>query len=363
MDEATEQVYDDLAAVYGAHRAASWPDHLERFLVRADAARPVLDAGCGTGLYLPSLSTHPAGVIGTDRSAAMLARAAGMLVQAGHEHLPFASESMGGVWSRHSCVHTPHDELPMVLRELRRSIPVGAPLSMSLIARGEWADTFVSDDDLPGRTFYTWDTEHLDDVLVGAGFAPGGTALNSRQIDGRDVSCVWAETERVRSIADTVGPGMRLLVCGLNPSLHAADAGIGFVTPGNRFWPAAIEAGLASTDRDPEDALRTHGLGMTDLVKRATPRAAELSNGEYRDGLGRLNRIAARLEPDAICFVGLAGWRAAVDRKATAGAQPQTVGGRPVYVMPSTSGLNGSSQHADFVDHFRAALDLADRGA
>ena len=221
----------------------------------------------------------------------------------------------------------------------------------------------MSGDDLPGRTFYAWDTVHLDDLLVGAGFEGGTAALDTRTIDGHDVSCVWAETTRVRSIADTVGAGMRLLVCGLNPSLHAADAGIGFVTPGNRFWPAAIEAGLASRDRDPDHALHHHRLGMTDLVKRATPRAAELTRPEYGRGLDRLERICERLQPGAVCFVGLAGWRAAADRNATAGPQFQRLGGRPVYLMPSTSGLNGSSQHPDFVEHFHAALALAGQEA
>ncbi len=249
----------------------------------------------------------------------------------------------------------------MVLREFRRTLPVGSPLSLSMIAERDGTPrSFVGGGDLPGRTFFTWTTKHLDDLLTGAGFEPGCAALEVREADGQDASSVWAETERIRSIADTVGPDMRLLVCGLNPSLHAADAGIGFVTPGNRFWPAAIEAGLASKDRDPEHALRHHGLGMTDVVKRATARAAELTKPEYAAGLSRIERLCERVRPGAVCFVGLAGWRAAADRNAVAGPQMQDVGGRPVYVMPSTSGLNASSQHADFVDHFRAALALAE---
>ena len=40
---------------------------------------------------------------------------------------------------------------------------------------------------------------------------------------------------------------MRLLVCGLNPSVYSADAGVGYARPGNRFWPALRLAGL--TDR------------------------------------------------------------------------------------------------------------------
>ena len=67
---------------------------------------------------------------------------------------------------------------------------------------------------------------------------------------------------------------MRLLVCGLNPSIYSADAGVGYARPGNRFWPAAIAAGLVTEDRDPRHALSHHGVGITDLVKRATGRRA-----------------------------------------------------------------------------------------
>jgi double-stranded uracil-DNA glycosylase len=66
------------------------------------------------------------------------------------------------------------------------------------------------------------------------------------------------------------------------------------------------------------------------------------------------------LQPGSVCFVGLAGWRTVVDRKATAGLQPEPLGDRPVYVMPSTSGLNGRSNLADLTAHLGAAASLAD---
>jgi TDG/mug DNA glycosylase family protein len=151
---------------------------------------------------------------------------------------------------------------------------------------------------------------------------------------------------------------MRLLVCGLNPSVHAAKAGVGYVTPGNRFWPAALAAGLVTRDRDPAHALAEHGIGMTDLVARATARADELRPEEYRAGLARLERLCRRWQPGAVCMVGLTGWRIAVDRKAVAGVQERRLGGRPVYVMPSTSGLNAGTSLAALTDHLRAALVL-----
>ncbi|MCZ7531109.1 MAG: hypothetical protein M5U31_12690 [Acidimicrobiia bacterium] len=109
----------------------------------------------------------------------------------------------------------------------------------------------------------------LRDLVVGGGFQ---ASRGKRH-----------EIVRSRSLPDTVGPDMRLLICGLNPSEYAADAGTGFAHPGNRFWPAAIGARLVVEDRDPLAALG-RGVGMTDLVKRATPRAAELATREYVEG-------------------------------------------------------------------------------
>ena len=72
-----------------------------------------------------------------------------------------------------------------------------------------------------------------------------------------------------------------------------------------------------------------------------------------------LERLVEWLQPGAVCFVGLAGWRAAVDRRAIAGPQPDGIGGRPAYVMPSTSGLNARTPPSELADHLRAALALS----
>ena len=79
---------------------------------------------------------------------------------------------------------------------------------------------------------------------------------------------------------------MRVLVCGLNPSLRSADMGVGFAGPSNRFWPAALDAGHRdASPATPGTRSANHGIGMTDLVKRATVGAAELKAAEYRAGV------------------------------------------------------------------------------
>jgi TDG/mug DNA glycosylase family protein len=196
-----------------------------------------------------------------------------------------------------------------------------------------------------------WRPSLLRDLLVGAGFTPG------RVVRERDPDSLRVGAVRQLSLPDTVGPRMTLLVSGLNPSVYAAEAGVGFARPGNRFWPAALAAGIVSVDRGPDHALHHHGIGMTDVVKRATPRADALAADEYRDGLARLDRLAAWLQPGAICFVGLAGWRA-LHPKAAAGVQPEALGGRPVYVLPSTSGLNARVPLTELSRHLAAAYRL-----
>jgi len=157
-------------------------------------------------------------------------------------------------------------------------------------------------------------------------------------------------------LPDTVAPGLRVLIVGLNPSLYSADAGYGFARPGNRFWPAALAAGLVTRARDPVDALRTDAVGMTNIVRRATRRADELERDEYVDGTARLARLVEWLRPATVCFVGVTGYRVAVDKRAAAGWQPAPFAGAPAYVMPNTSGLNAHAKPADFVAHLRAVL-------
>jgi double-stranded uracil-DNA glycosylase len=155
---------------------------------------------------------------------------------------------------------------------------------------------------------------------------------------------------------------MQMLVVGLNPSLYSADRGTSFARPGNRFWPAALAAGVAERDRDPLHALTVHGMGTTDLVKRATTGAVELSAREYQDGMERLERLVGWLEPGVVCMVGLSGWRAATDKEAKPGLQSTLLAGRPVYVMPSTSGANAHAKRSELTEHLRAARAVVSDG-
>ena len=313
-------------------------------------AGPVADLGCGPGWHVDGL---PQPVLAMDASRAMLAEvgagaagAAPLRVAGDLRALPLRDRCLRGAWASRSYVHLARGEVPMALADLHRTLVPGAAVELHLFEGDtEWHES--PDDDFPGRRFSRWPLPWLRDVLVGAGFDVDG-------IENRKKVLLVAAT-RLHTLADTVAPGMRLLVCGLNPSIYAADVGVGFARGSNRFWPAARAAGLVSRDRDPRHALVAHRIGMTDLVKQPTRQAAELTAAEYSEGLARLERLAERLEPGVVCFVGLAGWRAAVDRSAAPGIQDRRIGGRPAYVMPSTSGLNARTSLQELTAHLRAA--------
>jgi TDG/mug DNA glycosylase family protein len=241
-------------------------------------------------------------------------------------------------------MHIAADRLPMALAEAQRSIAVGGSLHVQVTSDRTQRN---ADDRFPGRHFTWWPAERLRDVIEGAGFE-----IDAFVDDGEE----WIDVEatRARMLPDTVGAEMRVLVVGLNPSLLSADTGIGFARPGNRFWPAALASGLVTTTHDPFHAMRTDRVGMTNLVRRATKSADDLTRDEYAAGAARTERLVVWLGPRAVCFVGLAGYRAAIDKKATVGWQAHRFGGAPTYVMPNTSGLNAHAKPADFAAHLRA---------
>jgi double-stranded uracil-DNA glycosylase len=274
-------------------------------------------------------------------------------VRADLEALPFRRGAVAGAVA--SYVHLPRPHLPLALADLHRSLADDAPVEL-LVPGDDQEHAPPPDADRPGRRSEGWPLDLLGHVVHGAGLEP--VEVEARPAGGRGRLRVVAR--RATTLPDVVGPGMRILVCGLNPSVYSARRGVGYARPGNRFWPAALAAGIVSVDRDPLHALRRHGIGMTDLVKRATVAAAELMDGEYRDGLARVERLCEWLRPATVCFVGLAGWRAAVDRRATPGPQARRLGGSAVYLMPSTSGLNASTQLPAHAAHLRAAAALAD---
>ena len=133
-----------------------------------------------------------------------------------------------------------------------------------------------------------------------------------------------------RTIPDVGGPGLRVLFSGINPSLYSAATGHHFARPGNRFWPALHRAGFTDRQLHPSEqfTLPAAGLGITNVVARATARADELSPAELVEGGAILAALAARWRPRFLAVLGVTAYRAAFARpKAALGLQPEPLGG------------------------------------
>lgn len=160
---------------------------------------------------------------------------------------------------------------------------------------------------------------------------------------------------RDTTIADVVAPGLRVLFAGINPGLYSAATGYHFARPGNRFWPALHAAGFTDRVLRPEEQqqLLPLGLGITNVVARATASAAELTAAEIRAGARVLTAKVERLAPRWIAIVGITVYRTAFDRPgATTGRQEQTLEGTGVWVLPNPSGLNASYQIGRLAEEF-----------
>jgi double-stranded uracil-DNA glycosylase len=165
------------------------------------------------------------------------------------------------------------------------------------------------------------------------------------------VGFTQAELQSFRnsSLPDLIGPDLKLLFVGINPGLWTAATQTHFCHPGNRFYPALRLAGIIDRDLDrgkpmtEQDRayLMQRGIGITNLVNRATARADELSPAELRAGRTRLEEFVALHHPLVVAIAGLTAYRAAFGNpRARGGEQADRLSSARVWVVPNPSGLN-----------------------
>jgi TDG/mug DNA glycosylase family protein len=140
-----------------------------------------------------------------------------------------------------------------------------------------------------------------------------------------------------------IGPDLRVLFCGINPSLYSAVVGYHFARPGNRFWRTLHAAGFTARLLSPwqQDELLAQGIGLTNVVPYASASADSLSADDYRRGRALLLRKLRRYRPRVLAFLGLGAYRLIAARPdASAGPQPGPFGGVTTWALPNPSGLN-----------------------
>jgi TDG/mug DNA glycosylase family protein len=148
---------------------------------------------------------------------------------------------------------------------------------------------------------------------------------------------------RGRGLPDVLGPGLAVVLCGINPGLYSAATGHHFARPGNRFWPALHRGGLTPRQLAPAEQaeLLSYGLGITNLVDRATARADELTAEDLRAGAALLAGKVRRFRVGCVAVLGVTAYRTAFGRpQATVGRQEAFIAGARAWVLPNPSGLN-----------------------
>jgi TDG/mug DNA glycosylase family protein len=169
-------------------------------------------------------------------------------------------------------------------------------------------------------------------------------------------------------LTDRITPGPRVLFVGINPGVRSAETGHHFAGYSNRFWKLLFESGLVPEPITwlEDRRLTEFGYGITNLIARPTPGIDTLSPAEYVAGWKVLERKIRKVRPVVVALVGVTVWRAivplldvddetrAVLRKSPCpGAQPMTVHGAKIHVLPNPSGRNANFSYDEMLDAFR----------
>ena len=163
-------------------------------------------------------------------------------------------------------------------------------------------------------------------------------------------------------VPDLVRPGLPVLLCGINPSLWSGAVGYHFASPSNRLWPTLHAAGWTSRRLHPAETeeLLSAGLGITNLVARATARADELTDAELREGLPAVAALATACQVRWVAFLGLTAYRTATgDPAAVVGRQERPTGSAGTWLLPNPSGLNASWQLPRLAEAYAALREAA----
>ena len=152
-----------------------------------------------------------------------------------------------------------------------------------------------------------------------------------------------------QTLPDLISDEVRLLFVGINPGLRTVAVQAHFAPRGNRFWPALYRAGItdhlidassgfSTADRD---YLLRRGIGITNLVERATAGADELTAAELAKGGQKLDRLIKKLAPPVVAVLGITAYRDAFgERRAHPGRQVSPYPATELWVVPNPSGRN-----------------------
>ncbi|MFI6866129.1 G/U mismatch-specific DNA glycosylase [Nocardia sp. NPDC050406] len=168
-----------------------------------------------------------------------------------------------------------------------------------------------------------------------------------------------------KTVPDVIGPGLRVLFCGINPGLWSGATGYHFARPGNRFWPALHRSGFTPRVLRPDEQreMLALGLGITNVAARTTAKAEQLSAEELRVGGRALVERVEKYRPRVLAVLGIGAYRTAFGRpRTTVGPQSERIGDTAIWVLPNPSGLNAHYTLDALASEFRALREAVENG-
>jgi TDG/mug DNA glycosylase family protein len=162
-------------------------------------------------------------------------------------------------------------------------------------------------------------------------------------------------------VPDVLGPGVRLVFCGINPGHWSARAGAAFANPRNDFWRLLHAAGFTHVllSPDEQESLLEYGIGLTNAARRSTRGSGDLRKADFAGAAERLEEIARTFQPRVIAFVGKAAYTGVYGGRVEHGLQERQLGGTALFVLPSTSPANAAVPWEERLRWFRALEGLA----
>ncbi|KAL8919102.1 MAG: hypothetical protein Q9208_006986 [Pyrenodesmia sp. 3 TL-2023] len=115
----------------------------------------------------------------------------------------------------------------------------------------------------------------------------------------------------INKLTDSLAPNLICVFIGVNPGIRTATTGHAYNHPSNLFWKLLHKSGctprLCRAEED-GDMPRLFDLGLTNIVRRPTKDAGELSKAEMDAGVAELEAKIALDRPEAVAIVGKGIW-------------------------------------------------------
>jgi TDG/mug DNA glycosylase family protein len=161
-------------------------------------------------------------------------------------------------------------------------------------------------------------------------------------------------------LPDYLAPNLKILFVGINPGLRSAALGHHYAGSSNRFWRLLYEANLVHEQLSYRDDVRLPewGIGLTNLVPRATAGVDSLTSDDYSAGRLALMRKVKRYRPRLIALLGITLYPVIFPLEPkrpsrSPGLQPVTLHESSVMLLPNPSGRNASYSYQAMLSAFR----------